>query len=102
MHESFEALKPFAMILTEIFANFDCKPPSFTPKSPSFAFLREQLFHLESLLNLVGPGKIHSLLFSVLSRFVTLLSSFQSALSSLSPDDGGIAPTDPDILDGKW
>lgn len=82
-HESFESLNPFAAILNEIVQSFDCKLKSFQPGSNSFTFIRQEVYKMHSTLNQIGPSKVHSLLFLVLSRFVALISSFLSAISSL-------------------
>lgn len=83
-HESIQVLNPFAETLNNIFQNFDCKVQSFAPGSSSFAFIRQEVYQMHNSLNSIGPSKVHSLLFLVLSRFVALTSSFISALSSLS------------------
>lgn len=80
--ESITALSPFAQILNNIFKQFDCKIASFNPATESFTFIRDQIYQLHNVINTVGPSKMHSLLFLVLSRFVALLSSFLSTLSS--------------------
>lgn len=87
LQESIDSLNPFADVLNEIFKSFDCKLKSFTPGSESFAFIRQQVFQLHNLLNAVGPSRIHSLVFLVLSKFVSLMSSFLSAISSMSYEE---------------
>ncbi|OHT05064.1 hypothetical protein TRFO_06056 [Tritrichomonas foetus] len=84
LQESIDALEPFANVLNDTFASFDCKLASFSPGSESFTFLRQQTSQLHSLLNTIGPSRVHSMLFLVLSKFVSLISSFLSAISSMS------------------
>ncbi|OHT12706.1 hypothetical protein TRFO_17431 [Tritrichomonas foetus] len=86
LNNSILALKPFASILNTIFGQFDCKYSSFNPTSPSFQFIRSQVFSLHSALNGLTPSKVNSLVFLVLSRFVALMSSFMAAISSSSYD----------------
>jgi hypothetical protein len=93
LHESIEALKPFSATLTEIDEGLDVKGKPLGSGSPAVAFLRERLLRLQNSLNVVGPGKIHSLLFSVLSRFVTIMSL---VLSSLPPGGEADVPVGPD------
>ena len=84
LNNSIMTLKPFASILNEIFATFDCKFNSFLPGSPAMQTLRQQLMQLHTSLSNVVPAKTNSLVFLVLSRFIALLSSFLSALTALS------------------
>jgi hypothetical protein len=80
--ESVRCLDAFARILSETVDSFDCRIESFKPASHSFAFIRDQVFRLQSLLNETSPKTIHAPVFAVVSHFVGLLSSFVSALSA--------------------
>jgi uncharacterized membrane protein YidH (DUF202 family) len=76
------ALKPFASILNNIFSQFDCKLPSFSPGSASYTFLKSQILELQAALNGLVASKMNSLVFLVVSRFVCLFSSLTSALAA--------------------
>ncbi|EAY01716.1 hypothetical protein TVAG_317050 [Trichomonas vaginalis G3] len=78
------ALKPFASILNEIFTTFDCKFSSYIPGSEPAKNLRNQIMRLHSALSQIQPSKINSFVFLIVSRFITLLSSFLSALTAFS------------------
>jgi hypothetical protein len=88
LHESVMVMKPFASTLNNIFTQFDCKLPSFTPGSTSHEFLKSQVYALHECLNRVSPSKVNSLVFLVLSRFVALISSFMSALAASAMGTG--------------
>ena len=89
MSMTITALKPFASILNDIFASFDCKFNSFIPGSAQCKTLKQHVMKLHSSLSSIVPSKINSLVFLILSRFIALLSSFLSALTALSfsPND---------------
>ncbi|EAY17839.1 hypothetical protein TVAG_010630 [Trichomonas vaginalis G3] len=78
---SVQSLKPFALILNNIFTNFDCQFSSFDPKSQSYNYLKGQLNQLHQTLNSMSAAKTHNLIFLILSRFVTFISSISSALA---------------------
>lgn len=78
---SVQALKPFALILNNIFTNFDCQYSSFDPKSQAYNYLKGQVAQLHQTLNSMSAAKTHNLIFLVLSRFVTFVSSISSAIA---------------------
>jgi hypothetical protein len=82
LHNSIMALKPFASTLNNIFTQFDCKLPSFSPGSASYTFLKCQILALHEALNGLVPSKMNSLVFLVVSRFVGLFTSLTSALAA--------------------
>jgi hypothetical protein len=82
--ESVRCLDSFALILGDIFDNFDCRLESFKPATLSFAFIRNQVLRLQTLLNEISPKPIHRSVFLVLSRFISLSTSFVSAIATFS------------------
>ncbi|EAX84804.1 hypothetical protein TVAG_583660 [Trichomonas vaginalis G3] len=75
------SLKPFALILNNIFTNFDCQYSSFDPKSHSYNYLKGQVNELHQTLGSMSAAKTHNLIYLVLSRFVTFVSSISSAIA---------------------
>jgi hypothetical protein len=82
LHNSVMALKPFASALNEMFAQIEGGLSSFSPGSRTHQVLKTQAYSLHMALNSLTPSKVNSLVFLVVSRFVTLFSAFVSALSA--------------------
>jgi len=81
LNNSILAMKPFASILNSIFLNFDSAFTNFDPSAKSFIYIKDQVAQLHSTINAVAPNTVHSIVFLVLSRFVTLVSSFVTVVS---------------------
>jgi hypothetical protein len=88
LDNSIMALKPFASVLNEMFAQIDGGLPSFAPGSRTHQVMKSQVYLLHTALNRLTPSKINPLVFLVVSRFVALVSSFMSALSASAFDVG--------------
>ena len=81
LNNSIEALKPFAAIFNNISSTFDSSPDSLNPKSQNFQYLKTQITQMHNCLNSISASKTHNLLFLILSRFITLISSIITGIS---------------------
>ena len=75
------SLKPIAQILNNIYTHFDCQFSSFNPNSQPYQYFKDQVLQMHNTLNQMSAAKTHNLIFLVLSRFVTLISSIMNALT---------------------
>lgn len=81
LKSSVDNLKPFASTLNTIFMSFDSNFTCLDPNSPHFSKVRGFVTDMHSTLTSLNASKINNTVFLVLSRFVTLLSSFVSSIS---------------------
>ena len=81
MLNSITELKPFATVLNNIFTNFDCQFSNFDPQSQKYQYFKSQVLQMHDSLNQMSAAKTHNLIFLILSRFVTLISSIMSGLA---------------------
>ena len=84
LNNSIEALKPYAAIFNNISSTFDGSPDSLNPKSQNFQYLKTQITQMHNCLNSISAAKTHNLLFLILSRFITLISSIITSISVMN------------------
>lgn len=82
--KSLDAIELFVYPLKSIFSNFDFKLESFDPLSPSFKYLREQIFRMHGIIGRIPDSDILKVVNDVLHHFLSLSSSFLSCFASLS------------------
>lgn len=87
LHNSVSALSPFAETLNEISGSFTGEFSAFDPSSDSYKFLRNKVFDLHRDLNELPSAKVNSIVILVLTRFISLYSSFISILSAIQYDE---------------
>jgi hypothetical protein len=81
LHNSVMALKPFSVNLGEIWTIVDTKTDASKPNSASYNFIRQKTYDLHHCLKRISPTKVNSLVFVVMQKFTTLLSTFFSAIA---------------------
>ena len=81
LETSVTAMKPIAQILNNIYTHFDCQFANFNPSSQQYQYFKDQVLQMHNSLNQMSAAKTHNLIFLVLSRFVTLISSVMNAVT---------------------
>jgi hypothetical protein len=81
LHNSVMALKPFSVDLGEIWTIVDTKSDASKPNSASYNAIRQKTLDLHQCLKRISPTKVNSLVFVVMQKFTTLLSTFFSAIA---------------------
>jgi hypothetical protein len=81
LHNSVMALKPFSVNLGEMWTIVDTKSDASNPNSASYNSIRQKTYDLHQCLKRISPTKVNSLVFGVMQKFTTLLSTFFAAIA---------------------
>lgn len=81
-HNALKVIEDLQPSLISIFNNFDFKAESIDPDSYQFSILRENIFHMQTILRQQKDGDAVNVINDVIQRFVSMSASFVSCIAS--------------------
>jgi hypothetical protein len=86
LHNSVMSLKPFSTLLGEIWTVVDSKADATKAETPSHDLVHRKVLDLHQCLKTLSPMKVNSLVFVVVQKYTTLLSTFFRAITNTVPE----------------
>lgn len=83
-HQTIKVIEDLQPSLISIFSNFDFKVDSMDPECYQFSMLRENIFHMQTILMQQIEGDAVKVVNDVIQSFVAMSASFVSSIASVS------------------